>query len=397
MVGAGRALTGALPRRGLPALAALALLLLTPPGLEAELQSTVTLTGYTTALYSGDPGEPLEASALLKSSLNLDSTGNANVKGYFQLDSWIGETVGFDIPRAYLKVRLPWFRLTLGKTRLSWGDGFVFNAGDVLFGSMGAISGDLSGETLRPETGWLSSVYLPLGAFSYLEAVVVPYGLPAPVGSLETDFDFLAQTVSFDNLSAGIRGVFKLDALNTTAETGYYATGAASEHRAYLSLHGHLLVDWNLSASMAVPMNDPQWGRWEEWTAVSAGVFQLVNLGPNRSLSLRLEAALRPGALWREASGVAAKPAGDPQAPVYGLYLFPELAFSPTDTVSLQLRSLVSPVDLSALSVAGLSWNLYQGLDVFSYLSVMSGDGDDLYGLDRRGGVSWTTGLEFIY
>ena len=397
MVGAGRALTGALPRRGLPALAALALLLLTPPGLEAELQSTVTLTGYTTALYSGDPGEPLEASALLKSSLNLDSTGNANVKGYFQLDSWIGETVGFDIPRAYLKVRLPWFRLTLGKTRLSWGDGFVFNAGDVLFGSMGAISGDLSGETLRPETGWLSSVYLPLGAFSYLEAVVVPYGLPAPVGSLETDFDFLAQTVSFDHLSAGIRGVFKLDALNTTAETGYYATGAASEHRAYLSLHGHLLVDWNLSASMAIPMNDPQWGRWEEWTAVSAGVFQLVNLGPNRSLSLRLEAALRPGALWREASGVEAKPAGDPQAPVYGLYLFPELAFSPTDTVSLQLRSLVSPVDLSALSVAGLNWNLYQGLDVFSYLSVMSGDGDDLYGLDRRGGVSWTTGLEFIY
>jgi hypothetical protein len=82
---------------------------------------------------------------------------------------------------------------------------------------------------------------------------------------------------------------------------------------------------------------------------------------------------------------------------VYGLLLFPEISFSPSQTVSLQLRWLISPVDLSALSVASVSWNIYQGLDIFSHLSLMTGDGNDLYGTARTGGVAWTSGLEFIY
>jgi len=363
----------------------------------AELSSSVSITGYTSMLYSGNLQDPLEAAALLESSLYLDSTGNKNVKAYLQLDAWITDSVGLDVPRAYLKVRFPWFRLTVGKTRLSWGDGFVFNAGDVLFGSMGSISGGLSDDTLRAETGWLTALYLPLGAFSYLEAVAAPYGLPAIPGSLETDLQFLSDTIAFDELSAGARGVFKLDRLNTTMEAGYYADGIAAEHRPYLSLHGHLLVDWNLSASMSIPMGDPAWQQWDDWLAVSAGVFQLWNLGASRTLSLRLEAAIRPGSLWREAVGGEAIHAGLPDAPVYGLYLFPEIAFAPSDTLSVQLRSFFSPVDLSAVILAGVSWNVYQGLDVFSYLTVMGGDADDLYGLDRSGGVGWATGLEFVY
>ena len=82
---------------------------------------------------------------------------------------------------------------------------------------------------------------------------------------------------------------------------------------------------------------------------------------------------------------------------MYGIYLFPEIAFSPSDTLSLQLRILVSPVDLSALAMTGVTWNVYQGLDVFSYLSLMVGDADDLYNLDSPRSVSWTTGLEFVF
>jgi len=117
----------------------------------------------------------------------------------------------------------------------------------------------------------------------------------------------------------------------------------------------------------------------------------------SRSLSFRLEAAIRPGSLWQEATGTAALPASDPDAPMYGIYLFPEIAFSPSDTLSLQLRILVSPVDLSALAMTGVTWNVYQGLDVFSYLSLMVGDADDLYNLDSPRSVSWTTGLEFVF
>jgi hypothetical protein len=363
-------------------LAVVTLLTLIPGHLEAEVASSVTISGYTSVLRSGNSAELL---AVLKSSLNLDSVGNKNVKGYFQLDSWIAESYSFDVPRAYLKVRLPWFRLTLGKTRVSWGDGFVFNAGDVIFGSMGSISGDLSAETLRSETGWLGAVYLPLGAFSFLEAVVFPYPLPGPEGTFTDDLSVLSNTVPFHELSGGARGAFKLG--STTLETGYYASGRAAEHRPYISLHGHLLVDWNLSASMAIPMFDTQWQQWDEWLALSAGLFHFVSLGGSKSLSFRLEAAIHPGAGWRETSGGTG----------YGIYLFPEIAFSPSDTLSLQLRTLVSPVDLSALSVVSASWNIYQGLDVFSYLSIMTGDSDDQYRWDGYAGLSWTVGLEFVY
>ncbi len=363
-------------------LAALTLLTLIPGNLEAEVASSVTISGYTSVLRSGNSAELL---AVMKSSLSLDSVDNKNVKGYFQLDSWIAESFSFDVPRAYLKVRLPWFRLTLGKTRVSWGDGFVFNAGDVVFGSMGSISGDLSAETLRSETGWLGAVYIPLGAFSFLEAVVFPYPLPDPEGTFADGLSFLSDTVPFHELSGGARGAFKLG--STTLETGYYASGRAAEHRPYISFHGHLLVDWNLSASMAIPMFDPQWQQWDEWLALSAGLFHFVSLGGSRSLSFRLEAAIRPGADWIETSS----------GRDYGIFLFPEIAFSPSDTLSLQLRTLVSPVDLSAVAVAGVNWNIYQGLDVFSYLSLMTGDSDDLYSWDGYAGQSWTTGLEFVY
>jgi hypothetical protein len=137
----------------------LAAVTLVPVDLNAEVASSVTISGYTSVLRSGDSAV---VTAFLKSCLDLKSVGNKNVKGYFQLESLITENYIFlDIPRAYIKVRFPSFRVTLGKTRVSWGDGFVFNAGDVVFGSMGVISGDLSAETLRDETAWLGRCTCP--------------------------------------------------------------------------------------------------------------------------------------------------------------------------------------------------------------------------------------------
>ena len=369
---------------GFVALLVLLVLGVVPARVAAEVAPSVTITASASVLRNGGETQALPA---VEASLELDSVGNKNVKGYFQIDSFIGESIGIDIPQAYLKVRLPWFRLTLGRTRVSWGDGFVFNAGDVVFGSMDTISGDLSGSTLRSDTAWLGSVYVPLGAFSFLEAVTLPYGVPDPTkDTLTTNLLALTVPLPLHSLSGGIRGVFKLG--RTTLETGYYATGRKpTEHRPYLSLHGHLLVDWNLSAAMAILQFDPDWEQWDEYLGISAGMFHLINLGLNRSLSFRLEAAVRPGGDWQEIPGGAD----------YGLVLFPEVAFSPTDTVSLQLRSLISPVDRSALNLFSASWNIYQGLTIFSHLSVPIGDVNDLYRWDQDNLSSWTAGLEFIY
>jgi len=373
-------------------LASLLLLAASAQPAAAELGSSVTLSGYVTLARLG--GEAA-VSALLKSRLDLQSRGNDNVRGQLQLDGWVGEEAALDVPRAWLRVRLPWLRITMGKTRLSWGDGFVFNAGDVLFGSLDPLAGDLSAAALRDQTAWLLAAYFPLGPFSFLEAAALPYGVPASPG-LAADLAGLLAPRTFAQLAggAGLRGVFKAGGLKL--ESGWYADWAAKAHKPYLSLQGHLLADWNLSAVLAIPIDDPQWADAGQWLAVTAGLFHLSRLGGDRSLSLRLEGALRPGARWSEASGAEALAAGDPGAPLYGLLLFPEAALALSATLSLQARALLSPVDGSGLALLGAAWSPYQGLTLSAYASAMAGDGNDLYAWDY-GGPALTLGAEFVF
>jgi hypothetical protein len=229
--------------------------------------SSVTLSGYATLARLG---EEAAVSALLKSRLDLQSRGNENVRGQLQLDGWVGEEAALDVPRAWLRVRLPWLRITMGKTRLSWGEGFVFNGGDVLFGSLDPLAGDLSAAALRDQTAWLLAVYFPLGAFSFLEAVTLPYGVPASPG-LADDLAGLLAPRTFAQLAggAGLRGVFKAGGLKL--ESGWYADWTARAHKPYLGLQGHLLADWNLCAALAIPIADPQWADAGQWLAVTAG------------------------------------------------------------------------------------------------------------------------------
>jgi hypothetical protein len=378
--------------RGRLAGAALALLAGFALPTAAEVEPSVTLSGYGTLARSGDEAV---VGALLKARLDLQSSGNENVRGQLQLDGWAGDGLLLDIPRAWLRVRLPGFRLSVGKTRLSWGEGFVFNAGDVLFGSLDPLAGDLSAATLRDQTAWLASAYLPLGDFAFLEAAALPFGVPEAPG-LAGGLASLALPRPFAELTggAGLRGVFKIAGIKL--EAGWYADWAARTQKPYLSLQGHLLADWNLSTALAVPFDDPRWANASEWLAVTAGLFHLARLGVDRSLSLRLEAALRPGAAWHEASGAQALPAAIPGAPVYSLYLFPEAALALSTTFSLQLRALASPVDGSGLALLGAAWSPYQGLRLLAYLSAMAGDADDLYSWDHYG-PAFTLGAEFVF
>jgi hypothetical protein len=365
--------------------------------LQAEVQPSVTLVAYGAVVRADDSAALV---SVLKGSLDLSSVGNENVRGFLQLDTWVGENFTVLLPRAYVRVRLPWFRLTVGKTRVSWGDGFVFNAGDVVFGSMGLPAGSLSESVLRDETTWLTAVYVPLGPFSYLEGVLVPYSPgvsggsllgPSAAGGLTTDLSTLGSSLNPQKLAGGARGVFRLGSVKV--EAGYFGSGRADEHRPYLSFQGHLGVDWNLSAAVNIPTVSPDWGSWAEWIDLSAGVFSLHNLPGGRVLSARLEAAIRPGMRWQEAEELGA---GAP-SPEYGLYLFPEVSYSPSDTLSLQARALISPIDAAALSLVGASWNVYQGLSLFTYLSLMGGDPDDLYAWEQDGAIAWILGLEFVY
>jgi hypothetical protein len=379
---------------GARAVAALVLLAAAFCSAVAEVQPSVTLAAYGTLARAGD--ETI-VSAFLHSRLDLQSSGNENVRGQLQIDGWIGDGLALDIPRAWLRFRLPGFRLTAGKTRLSWGEGFVFNAGDVLFGSLDPLAGGLDAAALRDQTAWLASAYLPLGAFSFLEAVVLPFGVPpAAAQGLGIELAGLLAPRALDELAggAGLRGVFKVGGVKL--ESGWYADWAERAQRPYLSLQGHLLADWNFSAALSVPFDDPHWADAAEWLAVTAGLFHLSRLGGDRALSLRLEGALRPGARWREASGAESLPAGDPAAPAYGLCVFPEAVLALSATLSLQLRALLSPVDGSGLALLGAACSPLQGLSLSAYASAMAGDADDLYSWDRYG-PALSLGAEFVF
>ena len=106
---------------------------------------------------------------------SLSSRGLSEVKGQLTVDVKVTDTVLIDVQKAWLKAQLAAFRLTMGKTRLSWGEGYMYNAGDVIFGGKGA---DLSAEELRDNNAWLASLYLPVGDFSFVEAVALPPDLP---------------------------------------------------------------------------------------------------------------------------------------------------------------------------------------------------------------------------
>ena len=151
--------------------ATLILLLLVCLPLAAENSITVELTSLA-GIVRGEDAVP-DATAASRAEVTFRSTGNSNVKAQLTMEADVADTALIDVSRAFIKARFPAFRLTLGKTRLSWGEGFMFNAGDVIFDSL-STSADLTADEIRTRGTWLASAYIPLGRFSFAEAVLLP-------------------------------------------------------------------------------------------------------------------------------------------------------------------------------------------------------------------------------
>ena len=290
-------------------------------------------------------------------SVSLVSKREGNVRGEVVLTGNSYEPVtSFDdiVHKAYFKARFPSFRLTAGKTRLSWGDGMLFNAGDVLYGSNDA-SVSLTQAELRSTTSWLASVNYPLGFFSFVEAVVMPSETEIPIDML-----------------LGAR--YYTTVRDIKVEVGYATktpgTTKSRLHKPYISLQGNLGFDWYLSSSLAIPVaGDIAKETGESWM-ISGGIFHLVTLPLDRSLTLRLEFLTRPFGKW------IAGPVNDASA---ALLLYPELALTYSPSLSFSLRSIISPLDLSAMSTLGVSWNIFNAFNLIGSLSLATGDDGDLF------------------
>ncbi len=340
-----------------------------------------------------------------KAAISFKSTGNKNVRADLVTNIIFPDSSSIPIiilQKAYIKAKFPNFRLNLGKTRLGWGDGFVFNSGDVIFGSTSPYV-NLTGSEIRTDTTWLTSINYPLGRFSFIEGLVV-----AP----ETNASGLGK---IQNSGAGFRLYTKAGGIKI--ETGYYFDGADKTsyditytnttetlniialHRPYISLQGNIGPDWYINSSVAVPAYNS--GIVEsivkDTFSISMGLFHMMEVGYNNSLSFRLESVVLPYLNWKEDQGVAGS---------YAILVYPEIAFGIGSTVSLSLRSIVSPVDLSAQITSGLSWNVFEGFNLLAFTTVNAGDGNDTFswdkstwipGVDSIDGMSMMVGVSFIY
>ena len=350
------------------------------PG-RADADVGVRLRLLETLVRRGDSDWALFTLAAARVSL---ATTSENVKAELAIDGLLGEDIVASLARAFIAVRFPGFRFTAGKARLSWGEGVAFNAADLLYGSSSAAGLDLTADALRDDASWMTALYVPLGRFSFAEAVILPRALDMAA--------FLADPAAAPNwstLAAGGRIVGKLAGIKTEAD--YLYRGATGMHELAASLQGNLVVDWHLSAGTALAASSPQLAELSDNLRLSAGLFHLQRLGQRVTLSLRLEALAAPFGEWQEVE------AAGPPAPVYGLLLYPEAALAIDSAVTVTARAIVSPVDASALLVPGISVSLHKGLSFFGMASLGFGGDTDTWAWNRLGGLSFLAGCASTY
>jgi hypothetical protein len=336
-------------------------------------------------------------------TLEFNSTVSPEIKGQLELSARLSDTLQLDIKRAWMKARLAPLRLTAGKTRTSWGQGEMFNSGDVVFR---AETFDLSAETIRDETTWLVSLYAPLGDYSFIELLGLPPALPVEdmlKAQAQPQRYAMPDLPTWEDFSGGGRWQFKLAELQ--AELGYVWNGPAKAHRPMLSVQAHALVDWQLSSSLDLPGNPDDWNddSPKSWK-ISAGLFHQIPLtastgeadltetSSSTTLNLRLECRIEPFGDWSAIDtqdptpGGTALAAGESRISTdYGLLLYPEIALR-SDSVFCFIRALISPVDGSAILGAGAQWTPLQGFTILGNVCAQLGDANDLFHLERQGG-----------
>lgn len=339
--------------------------------LEAEAELSAELTSSATAWFIPDV-DPLFFGGV-SARLSAKSTGNSNVQGEFTIsgnhsysgsqERWISS---FDIYRAFIQTDFPAIRFTMGKTRLTWGDGIFFNAGDRLYGSSD-LNVQLTADTLRDDSRWSVATYIPFGLFNFVELVA------------------LANEQVLEKIDAGGRIVGELG--STKLEAGYYLDGKAGRHEPYVSFQGNLLLDWHLSAATSINADDLVESS-KDGLEISTGLSYTFYLEGGHSVSTRLEGLVRPFRSWEEMLTTSID-----EADRYGLLLYPEINWS-TNTTSLALNGFYSPVDNSAIVVLSWKWNVFQGLKLLASAGVSIGDESDLF---ETGVYSASIGANYIY
>jgi len=355
---------------------------------ETELRSNLEF--YNSAYRGRDNNWYYRGSGM--ADIRFASAGNTKMRAeaaveFYPADLSGGSSVvsvpALNLKRFWIKANFPSWRLTAGKTKLAWGNGYVFNSGDILFGSLTPYI-DFTQSTIRDDTAWLTAFNIPTGRFSYIEAVVLPPSILLHGGELEV------QTI--DRTSGGLR--FFTRAGGWQLEAGYLYKGDSKVgadllgHRPYVSLHGHAGVDVYAGASLAAGMDEDAALNRDSWEEIrktvnfSLGAFHQIQTGYDSTLTMRLEALVMPWQNWgpRDYQDVM-----DGDAGYYGIMLYPEISWMLRSTWFARFQSVISPVDASAQMTTTFGWYVFQGFTLLGIVVVNAGDEQSLFAWDRSG------------
>jgi len=253
--------------------------------------------------------DPIESGTIAGVRFSLDAARGESLKASARVS--LDSSAGLALDRAYLKARLlretggSALRLTLGKAPLSWGKGFLLNAGDPIFGAAPRVTA-LSSDEYRTSTAWMASAYVPFGAFSFAEAVAIPrvgagnayQDAGTDEGSEATVARAIAGSENPDN-RAGCRALVTpgWGALQS-AEAGFLASDQETLG-AYVAFDGSLVIDWY--GALSARWDNAYTGPQTPELALSFGLFRIFSIVPGRQLAARAETLAYPAAnreLW---------------------------------------------------------------------------------------------------
>ena len=331
-----------------------ALVTLIPTFSEVDLDAT--LTGLITSTFL--EGEDITSSGLAKGSLSIKSVGNKNVKSQLVLDfTSLRDIQLISISKAYVKFRYPAFRATIGKNRITWGDGAAFNAGDVIFDDYVAPDGegetvDLTADELKSMNRTMVQLTYPLGRYTFLEGLYLPYDFFSVQDKITMAGGNIPADQTLGQHSGGGRFVTKAGGIKL--ESGYIYNGKLEVHKPYVSFNGSLFLDYHLSASVNIVNGETDFDNWKGSLKITPGIFYLFDLDDDKTLTTRLEAQIKPYGDWD----------------VDALLLYPEISLIPNDELALFVRAIIKPLECNVKSSLGLNWKTYQGFTMGSFFSV---------------------------
>ncbi|MEM5947539.1 hypothetical protein WKV44_03175 [Spirochaetia bacterium 38H-sp] len=335
--------------------------------------------------------------------IDFSSRGNKDVKARFAIKAESGQLVStnpvtyeqnltgqpissISIHYAYIKAKIPVteeydIRISAGKNAISWGSGALFNSGNTAFSSISQSSNLLAvGTSVREDTAWYQSLYLPLSKYSFIEQLLI-----IPEKGMDSSHSPATIFPSPEKSIPAIRTYFKLGQLST--ELSYLYNPSEKTHTPAITLQGNLLGDIYISASTSVKDDSIQ---LYNNLAISCGIFFLNPIEIGETISLRLEALIIPSASWQEETYNAG-------STKYGLQIYQEAIIAPTDRLSFILRSITSPIDLSALIITGTDFNLSQNLHIYAFFSAQAGEKSDTYSIDKPAGIGLAAGLRYTF